>query len=120
MAINFIPEEFDIGGIFIGSSKRYGTLAYQLENVKKGIDIILTSNIDNIEHVKGYILNIEKLLDEREAIKDISTAMVLNLLVELKVDSISLAGFDGFDDYEENLYCDECTPLNATYRERKK
>lgn len=120
IAVNFIPEGFDIDGIFIGSSKRYGTLVYQLEHIKAGTDIIITSNIDNIEHIAEYVLNIERLLDEREAIKDISTAMVLNLLIELKVNSISLAGFDGFGDYERNLYCDECTPLNTAHSDGEK
>lgn len=120
ISVNFIPESFDVDGIFIGSSKRYGTLVFQLENIKKSTDIMITSNIDCIERSNELILDIHKLLDQRNSIKDISTVMILNLLLILMPSRISLAGFDGFDRNNSNLYCDECTPLNSNSDDRDK
>ncbi|MBR1391651.1 MAG: aldolase catalytic domain-containing protein [Lachnospiraceae bacterium] len=113
IAVNFIPEQYEVDGIFIGNAKRYGTLTYQLNMVKGNVDVMITSNINRINNKEVYVLNIDKLMDKREAIQDISTAMILNLLVLIGTNNIVMAGFDGYSSKMENSYCGECLPMDS-------
>lgn len=112
VAVNFIPNQFKVDAVFIGNSKRYSSLTYQLSNLGEEVDVIITSNISSDEEKNAHIISISRVLDEKEHIKDISTAMIINLLTAIGVNSIAFAGFDGYNDKMEDSYCGECLQMS--------
>lgn len=87
---------------FFGNSKRYANIKYTKENSK----IIITSNIRS-ENSADYIVNYYGLIDPEIKYCDNSTIMLLTLLKKIGVSKITLAGFDGFNEREENNYMDD-------------
>lgn len=116
MAINFIPKKIQTETLFIGNSKRYGTMLEELLTVGKEKTIIATSNVSAVNDEFDYVINSERLVDDRDAIIDNSFAMVLNLLRIVKPKSVVLAGFDGYDSSSEyGKYCNESFAYSSDY-----
>ncbi len=68
-------------------------------------EIIVTSNVRLNEDSKPYIINISKYNKFSGKETDISSIILINLLISLGVKRISLAGFDGFSvDINSNYY----------------
>lgn len=121
LAVNFVPENIAVDGMFIGNSKRYKEIADRLHKNFGNRYIIATSNISLLNEKFSYVVNIENLLEKRETISDNSTAMMLNLLILLDVKNIYLAGFDGYDltNLEES-YCDESFNFSCDHERLQK
>ena len=100
ISINFAYSDCKIDYIFVSNLKRYREITR--ENKRK---CIVTSNIEDSE--VAYRVNYELLLNQYENIKDNAGMMLLQLLKELEVAEIYLAGMDGYShDVIEN-YGDE-------------
>lgn len=114
IAVNFIPKRIKADALFIGNSKRYGTMIVDL--AKSDLPIIGTSNVSSLNKEFKYFVNCERVLDKGEDISDNSLAMVLNLLSMIQPKNITLAGFDGYDmDSTKELYCDESFNLSDDF-----
>lgn len=112
LSVNFVPERYLVDGIFIGNSKRYGTMIEQISALQPRPVITATSNVTSLNRDFDYMINMERLVDIREDIVDNSTAMILNLLKIVGVRSVVLAGFDGYGMLDEDAYCNECLSLS--------
>lgn len=107
IAINFVPEEFVPGALFISNSKRYVQLLPKLTHFSPAIPVIATSNVTSADVPFDYTLNYATLLDEKARVADNSLVMFLKLLKQLGTDKVFLAGFDGFKKAETANYVNE-------------
>lgn len=95
IAINFKPEKFECDYVFVSNLRRY-------EDLKNNNDLqlIKTSNIKN-GNVEGIVVNYSDLLNDVEAVEDNAGMMLIKLLIDIGVEKIKLAGFDG---YSHDIY----------------
>ena len=61
ISINFEPEQFGCGFLFISNSKRYSNLADATEKVSEA-ELIITSNITTLDRSADYVLNYSVLI----------------------------------------------------------
>lgn len=85
---------------FFGNQKRYAMLKEQ----RQGRKVIVSSNV----HSDGedIVVNYHSLINRGYKYFENSTIMLLNLLKRIEVNSIAIAGFDGFDTEKKNNYID--------------
>ncbi|MBR6147718.1 MAG: aldolase catalytic domain-containing protein [Lachnospiraceae bacterium] len=95
IAINFIPSEYCVNYAFLSNSKRYVAQATKIS--KKDVKLIATSNVTKAEGCFDYVFSYSKLLDEEALIADNPMIMLIRLLRDMNVESIALAGFDGYE-----------------------
>ncbi len=107
VAINFLPENFQIDALFISNAKKYVQLSTRLLLLSQEVPVIATSNITSVGKPFDYMLNYGTLLDEKAWIVDNPMIMILKLLGEYRVEDVFLAGFDGFSKAETANYINE-------------
>ena len=95
ISINFIPEEYPVDYAFLSNSKRYVAQATKIS--KKDVKLIATSNVTKAEGHFDFVFSYSKLLDEEALIVDNPMIMLIKLLNDMGVESIALAGFDGYE-----------------------
>ena len=95
ISINFIPDGYPVDYAFLSNSKRYVAQATKIS--KKNVKLIATSNVTKAEGHFDYVFSYSKLLDEDALIADNPMIMLIKLLDKMKVESIGLAGFDGYE-----------------------
>lgn len=105
IAINYIPEGFDIDYIFISNSKRYSRMSSSIKEIKT--KTIATSNIIPLDSHFDYVIRYDNLVTENDEIWDNALVIFINMVKKMSVKSIALAGFDGFSDNNEDNYIDE-------------
>lgn len=103
-SVNHINSLFDTDYVFISNPKRFDQ--YQVgdlmcKNVGK---LIITSNISDIEKRANFILNWNELKSNETIIGESSLYILIKALINLKVNEVYLAGFDGFSKYAKNYY----------------
>ncbi len=119
IAVNFIPKNIKIDLLFIGNSKRYGTMMSDIEG--SDFPIVGTSNVSCLNGEIKYRIDCARVLDEQEDISDNSLAMVLNFLLIVEPHSLTLAGADGYDvNNADDLYCEESFNLSYDYKRLKR
>ena len=94
---NFIPEQINIDYLFISNAKRYSNDRETIVTAKKEkptINVIGTSNINQVANDFDFVLNYANLL--KTAGNDNSLIMLLAFLKNIGKRKIYLAGFDGF------------------------
>ena len=109
VSINFIPTDIPVDMAFVSNMKRFKNTKEMMADEK--VKIVLTSNIAT--SCEGcMIVNYASYLNEDINIIDNAGMMCINLLTQIGIKHIILAGFDGFtgdikeDFYEESLYVD--------------
>lgn len=103
IAINFIPDNIDVNYVFLSNSKRYVGLASKLARSRQAI--IATSNVTpRGKSVFECVLNYNTLIDRDAEIIDNSLIMLLKLLISLNIESVTLAGCDGYSHRRANYY----------------
>ena len=95
ISINFIPEEYPVDYAFLSNSKRYVAQATKIS--KKDVKLIATSNVTKADGNFDYVFSYSNLLDEEALIADNPMIMLIRLLKDMEVNSIALAGFDGYE-----------------------
>ena len=105
LAINFIPPAFseDIAYLFLTNAKRYAKMASSLAD-HAALPVIATSNVTPLNDAFPFVLNYEAWIDPTTEIPDNSLIMLLKVLRALEVQSVALAGFDGYSAREVNYY----------------
>lgn len=89
VAVNFIPKHFAVDYTFVSNIKRF-------DNVKDAsVKKIITSNID-VEDGFTYKVNYSDLLNNIRSASDNAGMLLIKLLIKLDVESVYLAGLDGF------------------------
>lgn len=99
ISVNFVDKNKDFYAFF-GNQKRYAMLKEQ----RQGRKVIVSSNV----HSDGedIVVNYHSLINRGYKYFENSTIMLLNLLKRIEVNSIAIAGFDGFDTEKKNNYID--------------
>ena len=102
IGVNYSPDFLQATYVFCTNLKRMDSI----DTKRCGKGIIVTSNL--LDDVKGYsyVLSYNDLTAFGDLYIDDSTLMLLNLLKRCEVETISVAGFDGFNRKEKNF----CTP----------
>ncbi|WP_176545108.1 aldolase catalytic domain-containing protein [Bacillus sp. AFS041924] len=95
-SVNFIPEQYQIDAIFMSNIKRFNSMLDSIKALKESTSIITTSNIPNLLDSDTLVVNYSDLLVDKITISDNAGLMLLNLLNRLSVNTVYLAGFDGF------------------------
>lgn len=70
------------------------------------IKLVATSNVTKTKGEFDYTFNFSELLDEKAFVVDNPMIMILKILNSFKVESIALAGFDGYQKAELLNYAD--------------
>lgn len=97
ISVNFIPKQFEVDLAFYANTIHWEKVSSQINHSK----CILTSNI--YEDTKDTCLvDYSTLIVEDSILYDNSTIMLLNLLKDLCVAEIKLAGFDGLKENADN------------------
>lgn len=104
ITVNFIPEFLDPDAVFFTNIKRYET---EIVKYRGNVKILITSNLINEVKRKDYIFRYGRLAYHAGEYCEDSVLMLLNLLSRIKVESISIAGFDGFKDGGVNFYLEQ-------------
>jgi 4-hydroxy 2-oxovalerate aldolase len=99
VSVNFKPKNLDVNFVFISNLKRFE----QLDDWNSS-NLIVTSNVTNAKD-SAYKTNYIDLLIENSAVSDNAGLMLIKLLSKLGVNSIHLAGYDGYSyDAYENYF----------------
>lgn len=96
IAINFVPADVPVDAVFISNAKRYVPLSTKLSQSQEKLITLATSNVTKSTGAFDYVFNYSALLDEQAMIVDNPMIMLLRLLKEAEVESVALAGFDGY------------------------
>ncbi|MDR0777957.1 MAG: aldolase catalytic domain-containing protein [Methanomassiliicoccaceae archaeon] len=109
IAVNFIPDGINTDYFFISSRKRYSRMVPQMDRINA--KVIATSNITPVGKKFDHIVDYGKLISENDEIWDNALVILLNLLSKIGINSVSLAGFDGFKEKVEMNYIDKSFDL---------
>ncbi len=113
-----MPDEFTIDYAFFGNAKRYSMMFHALKGLKK-CKLIATSNISSVDEPFEYVFSYDSLTDDNPDIQDNAFIMVLNAMIKVGVKSVSLAGFDGFIEKNDQNYYDDYMDITADYNRLK-
>lgn len=114
-AINHIPAQYKYDKVFMSNLKRFKGIDDAVKKIKD--KLIFTSNITDDSTYD--IVNYSDYLVNDEVISDNSGLMLINVLRKVGVDSIALAGYDGFK-YDENTnYFDNKLINNVQYEKQQ-
>lgn len=103
IAMNFEPADYKCDYIFVSNSKRYSTLSDNFSE-STASKMILTSNITPIDRKPDFTLNYNSLINENTVRCDNALILWLSALKKMEVKKVSLAGFDGFVDGQNDYY----------------
>ncbi|MDR2406999.1 MAG: aldolase catalytic domain-containing protein [Bacteroidales bacterium] len=103
-SINFLPEDYPVNCLFVSNPRRYNSIIDYYTESKQKPYILATSNIVQAAIPLDYIFNLSSLLNnERQELLN-STLLFLRLLMKLGEKKVSICGFDGYSNSEENEY----------------
>lgn len=108
LAVNFIPRKYAADYVFFSNGKRYS----QFTDVYFGLDcprpqILATSNLMEAAIPVDLVFNRAQLAWSQNPKENNSLVLLGNLLGQLGVDEIYLAGFDGYDPGKPAYYYDD-------------
>lgn len=101
IAVNFIPEDLKSDFVFISNVGRYSY--WKNDRKFSAVSKILTSNVTKKRVEDSYVISYQRVIKCGWENMENSTILLLRLLDELNVNSIALAGFDGYE-YDANKY----------------
>ena len=105
VAVNYAPKDIKVDYIFLTKSKRYTQLMNDLQDsINENVDIIATSNVTKTAGTFRYVLKYESLIDPDTEIIDNSLVMLVKAMIEIGVNAVNLAGFDGYSKSEDNYF----------------
>ncbi len=123
IAINYLPSEINVDCVFVTNRRRYHQMTIALKEQRNlDVRLLATSNISCRGGDFDFIVNRAPLLEHDESITDNSLIMLLTLLSNIGVTSVSCAGLDGYSDKEDNYFKPEMeynfVKPNASYLNR--
>ena len=103
LSINHIPRDFKYYKVFISNLKRFKGIDDAVAIIKN--NVIFTSNITDDRSLS--VVNYSSYLNNNDSILDNAGLMLINLLRKVGVNSIYLAGYDGFSYSGASNYYDD-------------
>lgn len=82
---------------FFSNDRRFGSYCKTQVVNDVSYRVIATSNIESARSTADYVVNYGDYLNHYQAASDNATLMLLALLYKLGINSVHLAGFDGFE-----------------------
>ena len=116
IAINFYPEHIKCDYIFISNVKRYDLIMMEHRHNNSESEVVITNNVLSESRAHKYVLSYNKLLDNTAGIRENGLIMCLNGLVLYGINSVNLAGFDGFSTNGISSYYSEYLELSDDYK----
>jgi 4-hydroxy 2-oxovalerate aldolase len=101
ISVNHVYGEIDVDYVFYGNQRRYDDFGENDE-----VKTIITSNLSSKRNVH-IVVNFNKVISRGFKYFDNSAIMLLKLLRNIGIESIAIAGFDGFDSNMSASYSDE-------------
>lgn len=98
IALNFIPQQLSCEYVFSCHMRRYKNIQ-DMDNVKK----IVTSNLREAKNYQ-YMVNFASYAADSPEVMENSGIMCVNLLMNLGVQKVYLAGLDGYDINNQGNY----------------
>lgn len=112
ISVNFLHGDFKINYVFMGNAKRYSQFFSRIYAQNAEVKLICTSNIAEAKEHIDYRVNFASIsYKENDAIYDNPLVLLLNLLIRLGLEEVSLAGFDGYNGAVAANYYNEYAPL---------
>lgn len=102
--VNSVLDFYMIDAVFISNSKKFPGVYDAISKKHKNVTLINTSNITISDDQFSLVVNYSDLIIENPIISDNAGLMLINLLNQLSVSSVYLAGFDGFSVNKVNNY----------------
>jgi 4-hydroxy 2-oxovalerate aldolase len=114
VAVNHNPAGYPVDHYFINNAKRYCQMAEFLEQ-NRGASILATSNITPAHAATVKSLNYGSLLvpGDEKVISANAALMFFNLLSQLEVPEVHVAGFDGFSPKAAGNYVESYLSYNT-------
>lgn len=106
ISINFAPTDIPFHTMFISNIKRFKNFQSFSDSANK-FDIIATSNLSLSPCQNIYAINYSSYINEEQCIIDNAGLMCMNFLKKVGVQSIVLAGFDGYSEKADDNFFDE-------------
>lgn len=103
IGVNHMSELYQYDRVFVSNLKRFKGMQSAMEQI--GDRLICTSNITTGGH--SNVVNYASYLVESDTISDNAGLMLLNLLKQVGITEVALAGYDGFDYINSKNYYDE-------------
>ena len=100
ISLNHINKIFKSKYIFISNAKRYEQFAPNIEFQ----NLIITSNIYDKYNVSKYVINWNPLSSKDSIVGYNSLYLFLKLLINMNIQKVYLAGFDGFNNSNNTYY----------------
>ena len=107
ISVNFEPSRYKCDYVFVSNAKRYSKLA-DVTNIVSNAKLITTSNITLFDRQADYVLNFLSLIEQNGVESDNALLLAIAFLQRAGVQTVFLAGFDGFTpeatDYYDSKY----------------
>lgn len=97
IAANFIPADYQQDYVFCSNAMRYDAL----EEKKQDSIILITSNLMDICE-EANVLNYSELSFDEKGNCDNCVIMLLKLMIKLEKEQVYIAGFDGYQEKDDN------------------
>jgi 4-hydroxy 2-oxovalerate aldolase len=105
IAVNFIPNNFSVHGVFVSNAKRYALLPDAYSKYDNKPWVLATSNIFASSVPVEFTFNLKSLMPANDAHLVNSTLLLLNLLKKIDFSNpVAIAGFDGYDTQQKEAY----------------
>lgn len=104
LAVNFLPDFFEIDYLFISNSRRYVELSSKLKVLDFDLKLIGTSNVSPKANSFDFTLQFSSLMEEQAQFYDNPLIMLLKLLNRFPIKKAYLAGFDGYSTSDQPDY----------------
>lgn len=93
--------------------KRFADFSELIEHSADNLKVIVTSNITKNSEKNLSAINYSSYINEEQCIADNAGLMCINFLKKIGVDSILMAGFDGFSAKAEENFYDSSMNMNV-------
>ncbi len=98
IAANFVPEAYSADYVFCSNAMRYETI----KDTNTDAKLLLTSNLLDLYKHKGDVFNYAELSFDELGSCDNCVLMLMKLLHRLGMESVTVAGFDGYRQESKN------------------
>ena len=111
ITINFVDDNYLPDYVFMGNSKRYSQFFNKIYMSGCNAKVICTSNISESNRKIDYTFNFNSLINDDCVIRDNTVLMLIKILINMKIEKVYLAGFDGYAHDTVNNYPEEYIPF---------
>ena len=113
ISVNFLPKDIKVDMLFVSNMKRFADFSELIEHSADNLKVIVTSNITKNSEKNLSAINYSSYINEEQCIADNAGLMCINFLKKIGVDSILMAGFDGFSAKAEENFYDSSMNMNV-------